>query len=244
MRITLSLLFVALAAVLTGCSTYIAPGGRANLDTISSYSMRESFEAKPAATFPAGIVAVHVQAPEYRDYYTEREGGVYGHGRYSVIFAKEVETDADFDRIAKLPQVGGITTLSSLLVPRNLQSDRDLREAAAHLKADMLLLYTFDTSFHNADASEALNTITLGLFPDRKVTVHVTASALVIDTRTGFIYAAIESNEKRQLLSNVWESGEAADRARIDAEKAAFQSLIGEFEKNWPKIVDRAHQGA
>jgi hypothetical protein len=206
--------------------------------------MRDSFAARPAATFPAGIVAVHVQAPKYRDYYTDRQGGVYGYGRYSVLFAKEVETDADFDRIGKLPQVGSIATLNSLLLPQNLQSDVELRDAAARLKADLILLYTFDTSFHNNDASETLNVVSLGLFPDREVTVNVMASALVIDTRTGFIYAVLESNEKRQLPSNVWETGEVADRARLNAEKAAFQSLIGEFEKHWPRIVERAHQGA
>jgi hypothetical protein len=69
------------------------------------------------------------------------------------------------------------------------------------------------------------------------------ASALVVDTRTGFIYAALEANEKRRLTSNVWESNESADRARLDAEKAAFKSLIGEFEKSWPRIVERAQKG-
>jgi hypothetical protein len=246
MRISSFLPAFALAVLLTGCkSTYITPSGRpVDLSVIASHSMQESFAAKPAAGFPAGIAAVRVQASLYRDFYTDREGGVYGHGRYSVIFAKEVEDDSDFERIGKLPQVGGVVTLSSLLLPQNLESDRELREAAARLKADMVLLYTFDTSFHNNDSSVALDMVSLGFFPDRKVSVHVMASALVMDTRTGFIYAALEANEKRQLLSNVWESDASADRARLDAEKAAFKSLIGEFEKSWPQIVERAHKGS
>ena len=206
--------------------------------------MRESFAAKPAAGFPAGIAAVRVQAPGYRSYYTEREGGVYGQGRYSVITVKEVEEDADIQRIARLPQVGGLITLSTLLLPAKLQSDSELREAAARLKADMVLLYTFDTSFHNNDASVALNVVTLGLSPTRRVFVRVAASALLIDTRTGFIYAALEANEKRQAISNAWESRATADRARRDAEKAAFKGLVSEFEKNWPQIIERAKKGA
>ena len=206
--------------------------------------MRESFAAKPAAGFPAGIAAVRVQAPGYHSYYTEREGGVYGQGRYSVITVKEVEEDADIQRIARLPQVGGLITLSTLLLPAKLQSDSELREAAARLKADMVLLYTFDTSFHNNDASVALNVVTLGLSPTRRVFVRVAASALLIDTRTGFIYAALEANEKRQAISNAWESRETADRARRDAEKAAFKALVSEFEKNWPQIIERAKKGA
>jgi len=218
MHIPKSFILVASVAFLSGCATYIPPSGRANLTSISSSTMQESFAARPAAGFPAGIAAVRVQAPRYRSYYTEREGGVYGDGRYSVITVKEVEEDSDLDQLRKLPEVAGFVTITRLLIPPKLESDRELREAAARLKADMLLLYTFDTSFHDNDASVALNVITLGLSPTRKIFVRVAASALVIDTRTGFIYAALEANEKRQVTTNAWESRETADRARRDAE--------------------------
>ena len=244
MRIPTVLITIVGIALLSGCATYIPPSGRADLATLSSTSMQESFAAKPATVFPASIAAVRVQAPGYQNYYTRREGGVYGQGRYTVITVKEVEEDSDIQRIANLPQDGGLITISTLLLPASLQSDRELREAAARLKADMVLLYTFDTSFHDNDASVALNVVTLGLSPTRQVFVHVAASALLIDTRTGFIYAALEANEKRQVTSNAWESSETADRARRDAEKAAFKALVSEFEKNWPQIIDRAKKGA
>jgi hypothetical protein len=189
-------------------------------------------------------VALRVQAPRYRNYHTEREGGVFGEGRYSVVTVREVEEDADVQRLAALPQVGGLINLSTLLLPRTLQSDRELREAAARLKADMLLLYTFETTFHESDASKTLTLVTLGISPTRRVTVRVAASALLLDTRTGFIYAALEANEKRQPLTNVWHSQDTADRARRDAEKAAFKGLVSEFEKAWPKVIERAKQGA
>ena len=241
-----------------GCAgTYIPPSGRADLSAIANIppsdktnnssitgsTMQESFAAKPAAGFPAGIAAVHVQAPHYRSYLTDAEGGVYGEGRYSVITTKETEDDADMERLSHLPDVGGLISVSTLLLPRRLESDRDLREAAAKLKADMVLIYTFDTSFHNNDLSIPLNVVTLGLTPTRQVFVNVTASALLIDTRTGFIYAAIEANEKRKVLSNAWLSQDTADRARRNAEKAAFKGLVGQFETNWPKVVERAKKG-
>lgn len=231
-------------AFLSGCASYIPPSGRADFAAFSSTSMKESFAAKPAAVFPAGIAVVRVQAPHYRSYYTEREGGVFGEGRYSIVTVKDVEDEADLQRIAHLPQVGGLITISTMLLPARLESDRELREAAARLKADMVLLYTFDTSFHNNDASVALNVITLGLSPTRRVFVRVAASALLIDTRTGFIYAAFEANEKRQVTTNAWESRETADRARRDAEQTAYKALLGEFEQQWPQIVERAHRGA
>lgn len=86
--------------------------------------------------------------------------------------------------------------------------------------------------------------VTLGLSPTRRVFVRVAASALLMDTRTGFIYAALEANEKRQVTTNAWESRETADRARRDAEKAAFKALVSEFEMTWPRIVERAKKGA
>lgn len=244
MHIQTLLIALASLALWSGCASYIPPSGRANLTAISSSTMQESFAARPAAGFPVSIAAVRVQAPHYRNYNTEREGGVYGEGRYSVITVKEVEDEVDLERLTKLPEVGGFITLSRLLLPPTLQSDRELREAAARLKADMLFLYTFDTSFHNNDESVALNVVTLGLSPTRKVFVRVAASALIIDTRTGFIYAALEANEKREVRTNAWESSETADRARRDAEQAAFKALVSELEKSWPRVVERAKKGA
>jgi hypothetical protein len=242
LRLLGSLVFV---ACLSGCAThYITPSGRADLSAISSSQMQRSFAARPAAGFPASIAAVRVQEPRYRNYYTERNGGVYGEGRYSVILVKEVEDEADLERLEKLPQVGGLVTLNRLLLPVRLHSDEELREAAARLKADMVLLYTFDTSFHENDQSVALNVISLGLSPTRKLFIHVAASGLLVDTRTGFIYSVMEANEKRDVRTNAWESEEAADRARREAERAAFKKLVAEFEKSWPRVVERAKQGA
>src|SRR2546423_9431474 len=102
MRIGAVMLTFGAVALFCGCqSTYIPPSGRADLSAISSSTMQESFAAKPAAVFPASIAAVRVQAPGYRSYYTEREGGVYGDGRYSVITVKEIEYDSEVDRIGR-----------------------------------------------------------------------------------------------------------------------------------------------
>jgi hypothetical protein len=230
--------------LLTGCASYIPPSGRADFSAITSPSINQSFAAKPTAQFPAAIVAIQVQAPRYHSYYTDQEGGVFDGQGYSVIVVKEAEEDTDIKRLESLPDVAGIIGISRLLLPPHLRSEQDLREAAARLKADMVLLYTFDTTFHHGDAAPPLSVVTLGLSPTRHVSVHVTASALVLDTRTGFVYAAFEASEKRNPYSTSWSSKESADRARRDAEKAAFKELVAEFEKSWPRIVERAKKGA
>ncbi len=61
-----ALILAAGMALISGCATYIPPSGRADLKGISSVAMQESFDARPAAGFPAGIAAVRVQAPGYQ----------------------------------------------------------------------------------------------------------------------------------------------------------------------------------
>ena len=116
-------IFAAVMALVffSGCaSRYITPTGKANLSAISNPAMRESFSAKPAASFPAGIATVRLQDNRYRNYHLDREGGVFGNGRYSVVLVKEVEDDADFQRLRDMPQVGRIISLSRLLLPEKL----------------------------------------------------------------------------------------------------------------------------
>ncbi len=229
---------------LGACATYVPPAGRADLSSISSVSMQESFAAKPAAHFPAAIATARVQASGYSSWSTDRVGGVYGRGRYSVISVREVEEDQQLAAVAGLPQVHGVVPISTLLLPTNLESDKDLREAAARLKADMLFLYTFDTTLRDNDHSVTLSVLTLGVAPTHKVSVCCTASGLLIDTRTGFIYAAFDGSASRDLGTNAWESAEAADRARVEVEREAFTKLVEGFVRTWPAVVERAGQGA
>ena len=86
--------------------------------------------------------------------------------------------------------------------------------------------------------------VTLGITRTKHIAVHVTASALVLDTRTGFIYATFESNEHRDVNASLWSERQKADTARQDAELAAFKKLVDDFEKSWGLIADRAGQGA
>jgi hypothetical protein len=142
---TFPILVVSIAAgfVLTGCMAYIPPSGRADLAAMSGITdpgMAESFAAKPMAQFPAGIAAIRVQAPGYHSYSTDQQGGVFNGRNYSVIVVKEAEDEADFKRLEQLPDVAGIISISRLLLPPQLRSEKDLREAAARLKADMVLL--------------------------------------------------------------------------------------------------------
>ncbi len=240
MKKLLTLITVAFAGVLAGCASYITPGAKADLQALAPADIQKGFETKPSNPFPAAIVGVRIQANDYSNYALARAGGRYGNGRFSVITVREVEEQDAIDRIAKLPQITGAIALNRMLLPETLDSYDDLRSGAAQLHADLMLIYTFDTAFFDRDAARPLTAITLGLSPTRKIRATSTASALLIDTRTGFIYGAFEATEQRDVLSTSWGSRDSADEVRKDAERAAFRKLVAEFEKTWPAILQRA----
>ena len=66
---------------------------------------------------------------------------------YSAVTTLDFETDADLARIAKMPGVKGVGVMSRLLLPAHLNSATDVRNAAAQLHADIVVLYSMDTSF-------------------------------------------------------------------------------------------------
>ena len=232
-----SLVLTLAAFGLTGCSHYITPGAKADLQAFAPASIQEGFAAKPTHPFPASIAAIRVQESNYTNYYLRQNGGSYGNGRYSVIMTREVETQAQFDRIAELPQVSGLVTLNRMLLPETLTGDRELREAAARLHADLLFIYTFDTAFYNGDPSVPLTVITLGLSPTRKITATTTASALLMDTRSGYIYSAYEVTDKATIRSTAWGSRNSPDAVRRKTEGTAFDKLINEVVASWPKLL-------
>jgi hypothetical protein len=224
------LVFVGLA---WGCGVrYVTPGGPADMEVFSDRQIAEKWNRKPAAKFPARIALARVQASGYRS--TEYRS--YGHGQYSVVTTREVETEEQLERISELPDVAGLAALNRMLLSQELNSDIELRDAAASLQADMILLYTFDTSFHTDKVIPAADVLTLGLFPDRSAKVTTTASALLMDTRTGFVYAAVESTAREDQAANAWTNRDAIDDARRRAEARAFDQLVDEFAKAWKDV--------
>ena len=219
---------------LSGCATYIPPGAKADFQAFAPADIQEGFDAKPTSPFPASIAAVRVQAPTYTNYYLQRYGGAYNSGRYSVVTTREVEDQSQFDRVARMPEVAGLVSVN-----RMFEGVREIREAASRLQADLVFLYTFDTAFFDTDLAKPLSVITLGLSPTRKLFATTTASALLLDTRTGYVYSAYEVTQKTDTLSTSWGSRDAADEARRRNEREAFSKLMDEFVASWPKLLEK-----
>lgn len=235
-----SLILVLLVLALSGCAvSYATPGGSVELAELTETDINEVLTREPTARFPANIAVARVQAPEYQSH----RNSSFGTGRYSVVLTRDVEGEDDFERIAAFPGVAGLGPLNRILLPTKLDSIKDLRIAAAQLKADILLVYTFDTTFRVGQQHFApLNLIALGILPNKKVEVTTTASAALFDVRTEYLYGLAEASAQESRYASVWGSTDAVDDLRVATEKEAFQALVPEIEKAWTGIVNQ-HAG-
>lgn len=222
--------------LLTGCqSRYVTPGRPANMSSFTHTSIADRWDAKPAAVFPVSIATVRVQASGYRAHGTTS----YGYGNYTVISTREIEgNDKPLD-LTQLTGIAGISHLNRLLLSQELNSDVELREAAASLQADMLLIYTLDTTFRVDEKIPYAGALTLGLLPDREARVVATASALLIDTRTGFVYGTAEATADKSQIASLWTSDDAVDQTRREAEREAYTQMLEQFTEVWPAIYAR-----
>jgi hypothetical protein len=235
-------------AGVAGCSSYATPGGAADLAVMgvqpdlaaaiasqTDVTMQEKFDRKPLARFPAAIAVARVQAPGYES----QTAGSFGRGAYSVVTTRDVEKPEHLAKLAKLEGISEVGPISRVLIPAQLKSDQELREAAAAMRADMLLIYTLDTNYYIRDMAAPLSVVTLGFSPNQQARVTTTASAVLMDTRNGYIYGLAEASDSYNRLASAWTNGDAVDAARIKTESAAFEKLIVELEKTWKDVVDR-----
>ena len=235
LKLILTLVFVWLMFGLNGCASYTTPGGGVQISALAEADINELMSKEPAASFPANISIARVQAADYRSHTTDS----FGTGRYSVVTTRDVEEEEDFKYLSELPKVNGIAPVGRILLPKNLDKIKSLREASARLKADILLLYTFDTTFHAGEQKfQPLNVIALGFLKNKRVTVTTTASAALFDVRTEYLYGIAEATTRESKLASVWSSEKAVDDLRVTAERSAFKKLLAEIEKTWIGVVE------
>ena len=219
-----------------GCASYVTPGGGADLSSLTESDVQEVLNRKPASPFPVRLAVVRVQAPGYYSYRCES----YGHGRYSVVTTRDIETDEHFKKLERLPMISAVARLNQVLIPPELKSDKELRLAAAKLHTDMLFVYTLNTGFRIKDHDIGpFGLITLGFLPNQEAQVTATASAVVYDVRTGFVYGLAESTAREKQIASIWTSRDAIDESRMKAEKKSFEQMLDDFAITWKGIVEQ-----
>ncbi len=228
------------ALVTAGCGQhYITPGGGVSMYAMAGIEstdqdLRKHYETQPAAQFPANLTIVRIQDSGYRSH--THHG--YGQGRYTIVTTRDLEDDKAFERLQALPSVRGVAPIGRMLVPVNANTIKDLRIPAARLQADMILVYSVDTSF-TVDGQQLgpLSLISLGLIPNKKAHVTATVAGMLVDVRTGYIYGTAESTDIQQQSATIWSTEMVIDTARRKAEINAFNGFIGEFEDMWGGVA-------
>jgi hypothetical protein len=230
------LILAAACALLSACASYTTPAAGVSIASISERdsNIADAFKREAAAAFPARLAVARVAASGYSSL-TNRG---YGTGRFSVLTVRDVETPASLDKLNAMPQVAAVATLSRILLPDHLESIRDLRQSAAELKADMLLVYSIDTGFRTeTNQIGPLQTVALGMLSTHKSFATSTCSFAIIDVRTGYVYGTGETTATEDQRSNLWGSADAIDKARQHAESKAFDDAVGEVQKLWVSVV-------
>src|SRR5262245_53908678 len=128
-----------------GCSHYVAPGRGADFSQVglthegqkqaTDFPMRQAFDRKPLARFPAAIAVARIQAPQY----SSRTAQSWGDGAYSLVTTRDIEKPEQLKRLGQLPMISGIAPIGrlSLVGAPRFESDEQLRLAAAQHGADI-----------------------------------------------------------------------------------------------------------
>lgn len=249
-RVVLGGALVAAAGVLGalgGCAgaSYTTPGAPADFAALgitrqeqtnmTDRAIAERMDRKPAASFPAAIAVARVQASDYSSY-SYNDGAATG--RAVVMTRRELPAEeAGLSTLMTQRMVRAVAPMNRMVAPDRLSTERDLRAAAAGLQCDMLLLYTFDTKFLASDNVPLVGLISLGLLPDRASRVRSTCSAILVDTRTGFVYALAEGTAQRSQVASAWSRSEAAEAARLAAENDALTQTIDQMVTAWGRVA-------
>jgi hypothetical protein len=230
------------AICVDGCQShkYVTPAGGADIASLTTASLsdadiQEVLNRKPASPFPVRLAIVRIQASDYAVYNRQ----TYGRGRYTVLTTRETETEDYMKRLEQLPMITAVAPLSQILIPAQLNSDKELRLAAAKLHTDMVLVYTFNTNFRLKDHEVGpANVIMLGTLPNQEAIVTTTASCAIYDVRTGFTYGVAEATASEKQMTSLWVTSEATDELRVKTEKKSFAKLLDEIALTWKGIVE------
>ncbi len=231
-----SRLAISVAAVtlgLAGCSTatYKTPGSGVNVGSLATGGgdLARALEQTRAIRTPARLAVARTQAVGYG-------GGVQciGQAEYCVLLTRDIESEADFNRLGKMRGVSKVVPLTRIVLGEQPVAIQGLRAGAAAVKADVLLVYSIDTRFSVDDTQhQALTVVTLGFLATKRARVDTTASAALVDVRTGSVLGLAEAVASDEQMGSAWSTEGKLETARLTVEKQAFQQLLGEIDRVW-----------
>jgi hypothetical protein len=166
--------------------------------------------------------------------------GVREHIRALAAFGK-------LDALNSLPQLAHTTVISPAIVgetdnEHRITADLRLREAAAKLHADAVLIIATETQATDGKIIAPLTALSLGLLPNKRYELIATAFAALVDTRTGYVYGTDEKSRARTGITMAWGSDDVIQSARAKAEREAVEKLFADLPAFWRGVVATHHQ--
>lgn len=234
-----TLIIMAFMLAISSCSVkYITPGSDVKISQLADEDIAKLLSNKPASEFPVNIAIARVQHPLYTNNNKWDNAFTTSTGNFSLVLTRNADEDEAFKKLNDMSGVKQASPFNRLLLPYNYKSIKDLRLAAAKMKAQMLLVYTFDTQFRIGTKNYGPhNIISLGYLKNKEVTVVTTASMALFDVQTEYLYGLAEATADERKKSNAWKKKEDVDDLRQQTEHRAFIKLIEEIESLWPGVV-------
>jgi hypothetical protein len=234
MECAMRLVPLLLLLLLSGCHwSYTIPNDAADFGSLgllppeTPEEIESASRRPPAANLPATLAVIRLQ----------------GRGGPVVVNVRTVEDQADIGRLAKMPHICAVVPLNDIVCGQTAPSLDAVRESAARVRADLVLVYTFETVSNCGTTIPLLGTLTLGIFPNELARAISTCSAALVDTRTGHIYGLSEATTKSYRITNAWNTWTARQAAEESAQDTACKNLIGRVEVLWAHVLKRHAPG-
>lgn len=237
------LTFLILVLALSSCkSSYVTPGSSVNISQLADEDIAKLLSNQPAAQFPVNMAIARIQAPQYTNYRHRGYAPAVQNTSYSMVLTRDAEEEEAFEKLSDMIGVKKASPFNRLLLPYNYSSIKDLRLAAAKMKAGVLLVYTFDTEFIvDQKNCGPQNVLALGYLKNKEVKVVTTASAAIFDVQTEYLYGLAEASVQELRNANTWKKQEEVDALRVETERKAFDELVEEIEDTWGLIQAEYH---
>ena len=235
-------LITLLSIIIISCATnYTTPGADVKISNLADEDISKILQNKPSAEFPVNIAVARIQAPNYSNYiYQNRYVRTENSGEnFSMILTRDADEETSYAELGKLKGIKQISPFNKLLLPYNYKTIKDLRLAAAKMKASMLLVYTFDSQFSVDNKNYGpQNVFSLGYLKNKNVKVRSTASAALFDVQTEYLYGLSEATAEQSKTSNAWKKQDEVDNLRIETEKESFKKLTEQIKEMWSGVLE------
>src|SRR4030095_9892278 len=188
------IILAVITAIITSCTQYVTPGSAVKISDLADEDISKLLSNKPASEFPVNIAVARIQHPQYTNYKQQQSSYSEQQGNFSMILTRDAIEDEAFQKLSELNGVKQASPFNRLLLPYNYKSIKDLRMAAAKMKAQMLMVYTFDTEFMiDTKNYGPQNAFSLGYLKNKDVKVTTTASVALFDVQTEYLYGLAEA---------------------------------------------------